>query len=270
MPSPQARWFIATIPHECFTPFLPPGISYIRGQLERGETTGYLHWQLVLHCTRPSTVTALRNILGPHHYERTRSSAALQYVWKSDTAVDGTRFQLGQQPFKRNDPLDWNRVWESAVRGDLSAIPADIRVRNYNSLRRIHADHATANAIERQVFVFWGKTGTGKSLRAWEEAGLDAYPKDPRTKWWDGYTGQNHVVMDEFRGCVDIAHLLRWFDRYPVLVEVKGASTPLKATKIWITSNISPDNWYVDLDSETKAALRRRLQVTHFSNPFDV
>lgn len=75
---------------------------------------------------------------------------------------------------------------------------------------------------------------------------------------------QEHVVLDEFRGAIDISHLLRWFDRYPVIVEVKGSAVVLKAKKIWITSNISPDDWYPDLDAETKAALRRRLTITHF------
>jgi len=72
-------------------------------------------------------------------------------------------------------------------------------------------------------------------------------------------------VVDEFRGGIDIAHLLRWCDRYPVIVELKGSSTVLSATKIWITSNLSPDDWYPELDVETKAALRRRLNITHFN-----
>jgi hypothetical protein len=77
------------------------------------------------------------------------------------------------------------------------------------------------------------------------------------------------VVIDEFRGGIDISHILRWLDRYPVIVEVKGSSVVLKATHVWITSNISPDNWYPELDAETKLALRRRFaQVVHFDNPF--
>jgi hypothetical protein len=112
--------------------------------------------------------------------------------------------------------------------------------------------------------VFWGKTGTGKSRRAWDEAGLDAYCKDPRTKFWDGYTFEKNVVLDEFRGGIDVAHLLRWLDRYPVRVEIKGSSRPFLAEKIWITSNISPVMWYPMLDEETLAALMRRLEVTEF------
>ena len=108
---------------------------------------------------------------------------------------------------------------------------------------------------------YWGATGTGKSRRAWDEAGLDAYPKDPRTKFWDGYRGQEHVVMDEFRGAIDIGHILRWLDRYPVIVEVKGSSVVLKASKIWITSNLHPRSWFMELDEITYLALERRLEI---------
>jgi len=119
--------------------------------------------------------------------------------------------------------------------------------------------------MERICMVFWGKTGTGKSRRAWEEAGMDAYCKDPRTKFWDGYQDEENVVIDEFRGGIDISHLLRWLDRYPVRVEIKGSSKPLKAKKIWITSNLSPLMWYPLIDEETLAALMRRLIVEEFN-----
>lgn len=76
-------------------------------------------------------------------------------------------------------------------------------------------------------------------------------------------------MVDEFRGGIDIAHLLRWFDRYPVNVEIKGAAVTLKATKIWVTSNLPPDRWYPDLDPETFAALMRRLTVHHITHDPD-
>lgn len=112
--------------------------------------------------------------------------------------------------------------------------------------------------------MYCGPTGIGKSRRAWDEATFDAYPKDPNTKFWDGYNGQINVVMDEFRGRIDISHLLRWFDRYPVIVEVKGSSVVLKAEKIWITSNLEPREWYPGMDDLTLQALFRRLTVINF------
>lgn len=121
------------------------------------------------------------------------------------------------------------------------------------------------SAQEKVVKVFWGKTGTGKSRRAWEEAGWDAYPKDPNTKFWDGYQHQENVVIDEFRGKIDISHMLRWLDRYPVIVECKFGAVSFNARKIWITSNKNPRDWYPDLDSETVDALLRRLEITEFA-----
>lgn len=152
-----------------------------------------------------------------------------------------------------------------AISGELDAIPADIFVRYYSGLQKIAADNQRPVPMERQCTVLWGRTGTGKSRRAWEEAGFDAYTKDPRTKWWDGYRNQENVVIDEFRGVIDVSHLLRWLDRYPVNVEVKGSSRPLKANKFWITSNLDPRSWYPELDPETLEALLRRLNIIHFN-----
>jgi len=124
--------------------------------------------------------------------------------------------------------------------------------------------------MEREVRVFWGPTGTGKSHRAWNEAGLGAYPKDPCTKFWDGYRGHEHVVIDEFRGQIGISHVLRWFDKYPVNVEAKHGADVLCARTIWITSNLDPRDWYPDIDRATTGALMRRLQITHFEDgPFN-
>lgn len=116
----------------------------------------------------------------------------------------------------------------------------------------------------RTCHVFWGRTGTGKSRRAWELAGVDSYPKDPNTKFWCGYQGQKNVVVDEFRGNISISNMLRWLDRYPVSVEIKGSSRPLLAENFWITSNVEPKYWYPDLDNDTWEALQRRLIITFF------
>lgn len=135
---------------------------------------------------------------------------------------------------------------------------------NIRTIRAIASDYDQPQAMLRHACVFWGPTGTGKSRRAWEEAGVHAYPKDPRSKFWCGYQGQPDIIIDEFRGGIDIAHLLRWLDRYPVRVEIKGSSKPLCATKFWITSNLAPRFWYPDADEKTIDALLRRLTVTEF------
>jgi len=284
MPSitPQARYWLLTIPHYGFTPYLPREIAYIKGQLERGheqiadqernggaaehaDQGGYLHWQLLVIVKKKIRLAGLKRIFGVYsHCEPSRSAAADEYVWKDDTSVEGTRFELGSKPVQRGSSVDWDTVRSSAQRGCLLEIPGDIYVRYYGNLKRIASDNMQPVSQIRRVHVYWGPTGTGKSRRAWDEAGTDAYPKDPRTKFWDGYRDHSRVVIDEFRGDIDISHLLRWFDRYPVIVEVKGSSVVFKAEEIWITSNLSPERWYPMLDAETRAALLRRLEIVEF------
>jgi hypothetical protein len=259
----QGIFWMLTVPYEHFTPYLPPNCCWIKGQLEEGGG-GFKHWQIIVGFRKKESLNGVRDCFGPYHAELSRSEAATAYVWKDETSLPGTRFELGAKPIRRNAKTDWDEVWELAVSGELGRIPANVRVVSYRTLRAIAADHDRPVAMLRIAYVFWGKTGTGKSRRAWDEAGMEAYSKDPRSKFWCGYQAQKNVVIDEFRGGIDISHLLRWLDRYPVRVEIKGSSRPLVAECIWITSNLNPSEWYPDADSETIAALRRRLNITQF------
>jgi hypothetical protein len=260
----QGIFWLLTLPYNDFTPYLPPCCSYIIGQLEKAAS-GFLHWQILVAFKTKQSLRGVKSVFGDScHGELSRSSAANSYVQKDETYVEGTRFELGAKPFLRSSKVEWESVWTAAQSGNLASIPANVRVVNYRTIRAIGADYSRAVGMERECFVFWGKTGSGKSRRAWEEAGVDAYCKDPRTKFWCGYQVEEHVVIDEFRGGIDVSHLLRWLDRYPVRVEIKGSSKPLVAKKIWITSNISPEMWYPGLDEETLNALLRRLTVTEF------
>lgn len=129
-------------------------------------------------------------------------------------------------------------------------------------------------AIERaDVTVDWyyGRPGVGKSRRAHGEL-PEAYIKEPRTKWWNGYQLEKTCIIDDFgpRG-IDINHLLRWFDRYKCFVEVKGDMVPLYVTRWIVTSNFHPsdifcnkEGGYVETDPQLPA-LMRRIKVTEFN-----
>lgn len=247
---------------------LPPGIVWVRGQQESGDASGYVHWQFMVATKAKTSLAALKKILGRGfgelHAELSRSEAANEYVCKESTRVAGP-WEHGAKPIRRNSKVDWEDVWTAAQSGDLARIPPNVRVVSYRTLRAIAADFSRPEAIIREVWVFWGISGSGKSRRAWDEAGLDAYGKCPRSKFWDGYQGQEAVVFDEFRGGIDVSHILRWCDRYPVRVEIKGSSCPLVARKIWFTSNLDPRLWYPELDQESVAALIRRFNIIHFN-----
>jgi len=264
----QGVYWMLTIPERIypdgFTDIPFPEIVYFKGQLEEGDTTGYRHYQVLAVFRRKQSLRSVSGMFPETNCELTRSDAADEYVWKEDTRVPGSQFEFGIKPTRRNNQRDWDDIWEKAKTGRFLEIEASVRVQHYRTLRAIASDFSQPIGIERVVHVFCGRTGTGKSRRAWTEAGLEAYPKDPRSKFWDGYQGQNHIVIDEFRGGIDVSHLLRWCDRYPVRVEIKGSSTCLTAGRIWITSNLHPRYWYPGLDEDTLDALLRRLRIVEF------
>lgn len=197
----QGVYWLLTIPWSDFVPYLPPQCVWIKGQLERGNATGYCHWQITCAFNRKQSLRGVKSVFGTGiHAELSRSDAASEYVWKDDTAVTGTRFELGSRLIKRNDKRDWDKIWEFAKSGDLESIPSSVRIQSYRTIRAIASDFAKPVGIERVCYVFWGRSETGKSRRAWAEAGNDAYPKDPRTKFWCGYGNHSNVVIDEFRG----------------------------------------------------------------------
>ena len=46
--------------------------------------------------------------------------------------------------------------------------------------------------------MLWGPSGTRKS-RFVAARWPDAFWKAPESKWWDGYSGQETVVLDDFK-----------------------------------------------------------------------
>lgn len=264
----QGIFWLLTVPFADYVPptELPVECAWITGQREIGAG-GYEHWQLCVAFTKKRSLQFVRDFFGGRaHCELLRSENAAAYCNKEATRVPGSEpILLGSKPIRRNSKTDWDAVWDAAKAGRLMDIPASVRVISYRTVRAIAADNDNPKALVRTCVVYWGPTGTGKSRRAWEEAGLEAYCKDPRSKFWCGYQTQKHVIVDEFRGGIDVAHLLRWLDRYPCRVEIKGSSRPLCAEKFWITSNLNPERWYPEIDYETSLALMRRLEIINLT-----
>lgn len=109
----------------------------------------------------------------------------------------------------------------------------------------------------------YGPPGVGKSRSA-HAALPDAYIKEPRTKWWNGYLNEKTCIIDDFGpGGIDINHLLRWFDRYKCLVENKGGMIPLQVETFIVTSNFKPADIFKwgDERHPQLPALERRIVI---------
>jgi len=118
---------------------------------------------------------------------------------------------------------------------------------------------------------FWGPTGAGKS-RAASELMPEAYYKDGGTKWWDNYSGESDVIIDDFRFCasdrdVTFSYILRLTDRYPFQVQTKGGYCEFSAKRIIFTSPMSPEDAFRDVSESIAQLMRRITEVRFFDAP---
>lgn len=77
--------------------------------------------------------------------------------------------------------------------------------------------------------------------------------------WFDGYTGEPVLLIDDYDGQLPISMILRILDKYPMRVPTKGGSSYACWTTVYLTSNYPPFAWRYS--SKHTAALNRRLTL---------
>ena len=110
---------------------------------------------------------------------------------------------------------------------------------------------------------WYGKTGTGKSWKA-ERENPGAYIKDPQERWWDGYDGEEVVIIDDFDKyqVKQGGDMKRWMDHRPFRAPIKGGYLTIRPRKIIVTSNYHPDQIWED--EETRDPIKRRVRIVRF------
>jgi len=137
---------------------------------------------------------------------------------------------------------------------------------------------------QRHLELYFGPTGVGKTTEVKakvlgdEEVDNEMYTKDCTHKWWDGYTGEEHVLMDEFKGD-SFCQISAFNDMTNVgtqQVEIKGGVVQMAATKMYFTTNWHPSQWwkrgenYSDWTDPRFQAVARRFKVVYWWNDDNV
>ena len=221
-----------------------------------------LHWHCLITFEQARNFPKIPNI----HWERCQSrTGARDYC----LAKGNNFFEDGQLTVDTSNEADWSGFVNACktqepnelIDGPFSKLYAQYR----GFAGEVHNRFVNLKIIDGELINEWyyGEPGTGKTKKAWNE-NPKLYIK-PLNKWWDGYNGEDVVLLDDWdpKHDVLVSHLKQWADRYPFRAEMKGSSIMARPKKIIVTSNYSIDECFQN--PQDVDAIKRRFKIHKFS-----
>lgn len=142
-----------------------------------------------------------------------------------------------------------------------------LHLRFYRTFKELRKDYMPdLNPVDSQFVGYWiyGPPGTGKTTFAWREY-PNSYPKDASNSWWDGYQGEETVIIDD----LDKYHVAQgynlkmWLQQRPFIAQIKGGAQKIRPKLVIVTSNYTPEEIWED--PITAEAIRRRCRFLHLT-----
>ena len=251
-------------------------IRFIAFGEETCPTTGRKHHQcfMYLHKQSSTGVRAL-NAIGKWFATDTQQAAHIEPMrgsFRSNEVYcskEGAYTKLGDEPAQgsRGDIVEnKDMIVDGTLHPDeiCLADPAHYHLygRTYERIHTIALRNKFRTEMTEGIW-YWGGTGVGKSHKAF--AGYHPsthYIKDLNTQWWDGYKGQEIVILNEFRGQLKFSDLLTLVDKWPHVVSVRNKEdVPFLAKKVIVTSSMVPEDVYKNVLNDNMNQLRRRFKV---------
>lgn len=229
-------------------------------QLENCSQSSRIHFQGYIRFRRPVRMSGVKKILRRNdaHIESTKGSTAdnIRYCSKSESRILGP--WAGGDDVQQGKRTDLDSI-ANAIRESKLTVSSireqhpEMYCRYRSGLKDLCGDAAKLRAREfrkLRVVVIHGAAGVGKTRRAVDtanERGCGYYILDHSGEgrlWFDGYDGEELLIIDDFYGWIKWHQFLRILDGYQMRLEIKGGFTYALWDTVFITSNKPPDMWY--------------------------
>lgn len=231
--------------------------QYIVFGREVGEE-GTEHLQGYVEFERKKRFSVVKRLLSNRvHLEKSKGNSQEN---RNYCIKDGNFYEKGD-PINQGGEKTSAEVVKLAKEGkfdEIEALDPYKYLQYYRTLQMIYKDNQKKPEPLTGTCGIWifGMSGVGKSHWARQ---FDPYLKN-LNKWWDGYQGEDCVVIEEVNpdNTAWIAPYLKlWGDKWPFTAEIKGSSRMIRPKRVIITSNYSIQA--MGFPVQDAAAIRRRF-----------
>jgi len=172
------------------------------------------------------------------------------------------------EPVTQGKRMDLEKAFDDAA--DTSKSMLEVATENKSTFIRYHRGIEKVRELtlkeeakawrEVEVIFITGPTGCGKTREAMA-SGENIYKiQGSQLQWWDGYEGEDTILIDEYSNDVKVTELLALLDGYKLRLPVKGGFTYAAWTKVYITSNLA--RLHEQAKDAHRDALQRRITTT--------
>lgn len=227
-------------------------------QLERGGNTERVHIQGYVWFKSNVALATAKDLLAAGN-SPTKAKGSLKknydYCTKSDTKLAGFEtLILGNVP-SQGERTDLQQACELVKeRHGLQRLIEEepmVYVRNHRGIEKVAAHWARKRVPQlREVttVVLHGDPDGGKSFTAMQsdvdEEIYNVPYSEGNTTWFDNYNGERTIVLEDFSGGIAYRYLLRLLEGYRLQIAIKGSFYPAAWTRVIITTNVDPQQWY--------------------------
>lgn len=258
-----------------------PGLVFGIYQPEIAPSTGTPHLQGFLRFKTRRTLGKIQSLFLPEvaHLTLAKGSDAEneEYCSKEDSrAPGGEVVRFGEcTSSSRGSRKDIHALRDSVLGGstfldlvrDDDLLPVVARHMPFTNRLLQEASRPILRPNLRVTFCY-GPPGAGKSTCAGLFKDVEStycYDANSSGRFWDGYTAQPKLILDEFSGHVLTPTMFnRICDRGPVKIDVKHGAHYLAAEDIRVTANYLPHQWWSEKTQFNKEALARRIHECHY------
>lgn len=246
--------------------------TYIIIGREYAPDTGTPHLQGYCIFREPQSIKQLKKLNKKVHWEKCMGCHTKNVAYCSKEDRKPWIYDVRRQGCRTDLDIIAEQLNGGASPYEVSRIFPATYIRNYKGIESWSNMRQSGPVRPRTAkpYVKWyhGPSGSGKTRKAAEEAGDDVYWLD-NINDMTGYTGQQTVIVDDFRETdIPFKKMLRLLDRYPLTLNVKYGSTQFNSSVIVITSPYPPEQAY-QTNEEVQQLLRRLDDVKYFGNPAD-